>query len=371
LSFGTIIRPTSREGRALLQRIVRGGSCGRGMSTNHQNYRTGAAYYCAHAQGDGVATPQCRWVPAKVVDAAVAARLLDLLTPHQIALALAVADEVTERRSRSTRALELQVERIRYEAARAEEAFHQCDPKNRLVARTLEERWEDKLKALADAEKALAAAHTQVAPLPPRADLEALASDLPRLWHAPTTADKDRKRLLRALVADATVISEPGDQVYIGIHWRSGATEELVVARPPLAWRTPPGAVELITRLREKSNAELVTELAAAGFVTGGGRPFDRRAVRWVRRAYGIPAPREPRLAPGEMTVAEVARQLDVPDDVVYYLIARHQLPARRRPSGRVCVAFSSEVEHACRQWMATSTRLKRRTQTPTTGGAV
>jgi hypothetical protein len=172
-------------------------------------------------------------------------------------------------------------------------------------------------------------------------------------------------------VADVTLLSEPGDQVHIGIHWRSGATEASVVARPPLPWRTPPGAVELITRLQEKSNAELVTELAAAGFVTGGRHPFDRRAVRWVRRAYGIPAPPEPRLAPGEMTVAEVARQLDVPDDVVYYLIARRQLPARRGPNGRVCAAFSSEVEHACRQWMATSARWKRRTRTPATGGAV
>jgi DNA invertase Pin-like site-specific DNA recombinase len=360
-----------REGGALLQGIVRCGSCGRGMSTNHHNYRTGAAYYCAHAQGDGVATPQCRWVPAKVVDAAVAARLLDLLTPHQIALALAAADEVTERRSRSTRTLELQVERTRFEAARAEEAFHQCDPKNRLVVRTLEARWEDKLKALAAAEKALAAAQTPVASLPPRAELEALASDLSGLWHTPTTADKDRKRLLRALVADVTVLSESGDQIHVGIRWRSGATEALVVARPPLPWRTPPGAVELIRRLQEKSNGELVRELAAAGFATGGGRPFDHRAVRWVRRAYGIPAPPEPRLAPGEMTVAEVARQLDVPDDVVYYLIARRQLPACRGSNGRLCVAFSSEVDHACRQWMATSTHLKRRTRTPTIGGAV
>jgi DNA invertase Pin-like site-specific DNA recombinase len=360
-----------REGMALLQGMVRCGSCGRGMSTNHQNYRTGAAYYCAHSQGDGVATPRCRWVPAKVVDAAVATRLLDILTPYQIALALAAADDVTERWSRSTRALELYLERTRYEAARAEEAFHQCDPKNRLVARTLEERWEGTLKALAEAEKALATAQSQVAPLPPRAELEALASDLPRLWHAPTTSDKDRKRLLRALVTDVTLISEPGDPVHIGIHWRSGATEALMVARPPLPWRTPPGAVELIKRLHEQSNDDLVKELAAAGFRTGGGRPFDRRAVRWVRMAYDIPSPPEPRLAPGEVTVAEVARQLDVPDDVVYYLIARRQLPARRGPNGRVYVAFSSEVEHACRQWMANSTHLKRRTRTPTPGDAV
>src|SRR5467141_2911056 len=103
---------------------------------------------------------------------------------------------------RTTRALELRVERARYEAARAECAFHRCEPDNRLVARSLEHRWEEKLSAVADAEAAVVAAHTAMTPLPPRAELEALASDLPGLWNAATTSNKDRKRLLRTLVAD-------------------------------------------------------------------------------------------------------------------------------------------------------------------------
>ena len=45
-------------------------------------------------------------------------------------------DEVTDRHRRISRAAELAVERARYEADRAERAFCQVEPENRLVART-------------------------------------------------------------------------------------------------------------------------------------------------------------------------------------------------------------------------------------------
>ena len=92
--------------------------------------------------------------------------LLDALTPEQVALALAAAGEVTSQHQRASRAAELAVERARYEADRAERAFSQVEPENRLVARTLEARWEAKLAALADAEQALAAAQAALPPLP-------------------------------------------------------------------------------------------------------------------------------------------------------------------------------------------------------------
>ena len=70
--------------------------------------------------------------------------------PTQVALALAAAEEVTARRQRSVRAAELAVERARYDADRAERAFLACEPENRLVARTLEARWETRLTGLAE-----------------------------------------------------------------------------------------------------------------------------------------------------------------------------------------------------------------------------
>lgn len=263
------------------------------------------------------------------------------------------------------------MERARYEAARAERAFHLCEPENRLVARSLEQRWEEKLGALTDAEAALTAAHNAVAPLPPRAELEALASDLPRLWAASTTSDKDRKRLLRTLVADVTLLSEPaGETVRVGIHGRSGAAEALVVRRPASAGaarRTPTGAIELVRRQSERSDEEVVAELTAAGFMTGTGRPFAVAAVRWLRHVYRIPQP--PGLGPGEITVADVAGNLGVAANAVYYWIAHGQLDARRNPRGRWCVPFPTDVREACRQRVLASPRIKPRTPTRAAGG--
>src|SRR5207247_9295837 len=46
----------------------------------------------------------------------------------------------------------LEVERVRYEAERAERRYRACEPENRLVARGLETEWENRLRDLAAAE---------------------------------------------------------------------------------------------------------------------------------------------------------------------------------------------------------------------------
>ena len=153
------------------------------MTTLHRG--EGSYYDCGHARADHVNTPGCRSVKATVVDELIARRLLEALAPEQIALALAAADEVADRRARSTRAVELRVERARYEAIRAERAFHACEPENRLVARSLENRWEAKLRELADAEAELAE-QTRPRAEPSREQLEALARDLPAPVGRPT-----------------------------------------------------------------------------------------------------------------------------------------------------------------------------------------
>jgi hypothetical protein len=131
-------------------------------------------------------------------------------------LALSAADELQDRRARANRALELRVERARYDAVRAERAFHACDPETRLVARSLEDRWEQKPRELKDAEAELAE-RSIAAPEPSREQIEALARDLPALWAASTTSDRDRKRLLRSLIADVTLTSDPQGSVQVGI----------------------------------------------------------------------------------------------------------------------------------------------------------
>jgi len=349
-----------RTGDALLQGIVLCGGCGRVMSTAYPARK--AVYTCTRARQDGTHTPACRSIRADVIDEAVARRLLEIMAPEHVALALQAADEVEARRANRIRAVELQVERARYDAARAERAYHQCEPENRLVARSLEQRWEATLTALAEAEAALTEARADTASLPSREALEALACDVPTLWNAPTTLARDRKRVLRALIADVTLRSAPGSKVVrVGIRWQSGASEELVVQRPAPApvLRRPNAAVELVRTLAAQTNEEIVAALHAAGLSRSGGRPFDVAAIRWMRYAYRIPVPPfHP--GPGAMTVREVAQRLGLNNGTVYEWIKAGTLEVHRDPLGRLSIPFPPHIEEACRQRIASSGHLRR-----------
>jgi hypothetical protein len=182
--------------------------------------------------------------------------------------------------------------------------------------------------------------------------LEKLAADLPGLWHASTTSNKDRKRLLRTLIADVTLLPEPDrDAARIGIRWRTGASDELRVARavhPGTAVRSPSPAVAMVTRLGPTTDThELAGLLNAAGMTTGHGRPFDVKAVQWIRHAYHVPAPNP--YADGEISVADTARRLGTSIGVVYDWIKAGKLAARRGPGNRLCIPWTDHVEAECR----------------------
>jgi DNA invertase Pin-like site-specific DNA recombinase len=348
-----------REGGALCQGIIYCGSCGKPMRTNYHD-DDHPAYECS-GRADRLTTPSCRSVAAATVDDAVAGMLLDALTAEQVALALDAADEVTGRHQRAGRAAELAVERARHDADRAERAFTAVEPENRMVARTLESRWEARLAELAEAEQALAEATDALPPLPGRPELEKLAADLPGLWHDPATGNKDRKRLLRTLIADVTLLPEPDkDKARIGIRWHTGAVDELRVSRavhPGTAKRSPLPAIEMVRELGPSTpTGELAARLNAAGLKTGHGRPFDVKAVQWIRHAYGIPAP-EPHVH-GEVSVAEAARKLGCSTGVIYYWIKNGQLTTRRGPGNRLCIAWDAATEAACRERIAASGHL-------------
>ena len=280
-----------------------------------------------------------------------------------LALTLAAAGEVTDRRTRSLRAVEVTVERARYTAERAERAYAACEPENRLVARSLETRWEARLIELADAEAALATARHAQMPLPAPEELAAAVGELPRLWSAPSTAERDRKRLLRTLLGDVTL--HPGDsagELRVGLGWNSGAAQEIVVQpmSPVTQWRrAAPAAVALARRVGPSlTNPELPAALNAAGHTTGTGKPFDTTSAGNLRYSYKIGSP--DLLVAGELTVRGVAERLEISMSTVHAWLADGTLPARRSPTGRWCIPFDADTESACRHRLATSPHVHR-----------
>ncbi|MBI2842913.1 MAG: hypothetical protein HYX78_05890 [Armatimonadetes bacterium] len=102
-----------------------------------------------------------------------------------------------------------QVERARYEAELARRRYMQVDPDNRLVADVLEAEWNGKLKALDNSQEEYERAREADRAIlddEKKKQIIALATDFPRLWNNPKTPQRERKRMVRLLIEDVTLV---------------------------------------------------------------------------------------------------------------------------------------------------------------------
>jgi addiction module HigA family antidote len=211
---GTVLSGPAREGLALLQGLVLCAKCGRSLTVRYRgNGGIYPTYDCNWLRRDGLATKSCLSVRTDLLDAAVTDEALKVLQPAELALALAALDNLEERDQDLMRQWNMRIERASYECALAERRYEEVDPSNRLVASSLEQRWNKALVNLDTIRAEAAAFQSQRARIvtpEQRAKIMNLAQDLPRVWQASTTQSKDRKRMLRLLIDDITVPSTGG-----------------------------------------------------------------------------------------------------------------------------------------------------------------
>ena len=224
----------AREGGALLQGLLRCGRCGRRMQVAYSgNDGHRVRYACVRGFHLHGTDSTCQTLGGGRLDRAVAAAFLEAVTPAGVAASTGAIAELTEQHDARLAGQRLAVERAEIDAQRAERQFDACEPENRLVARTLERKLEDALAGVAREQRTLAALeHARPAPLTPaeRDALTRLARDLPKLWAANTTTDRDRKELLRALISEVVVtVSRPENIAEVEIFWEGGARSELSV----------------------------------------------------------------------------------------------------------------------------------------------
>ena len=197
-----------RKGAALLQGIAFCGRCGRRMSLRYTGPNGDYPVYCCRADKSQRGGALCQEVRALAVDELVEGVLLESLAPDRIAIALAAVGELEEESRQLDRQWTLRRERARYEAERARRQYDAVEPENRLVARSLERAWEEKLRVVEVIEQE----HARSRPEEPlaisdtdRAGLQALGENLPRIWHAPTTSAVERKRILRFIIREVVL----------------------------------------------------------------------------------------------------------------------------------------------------------------------
>src|ERR1017187_5083485 len=311
----TVLAGPAREGLALLQGLLLCGHCGRRLTVRYTgNGGIYPRYQCNWLRRESLASKDCLNLRCDLLDAAVAEEVLKALQPAELELALAALAELESRDQALLRQWQMRIERAEYEAALAERRYLEVDPSQRLVVSTLERRWNDALLQLEDLKKQAAEFRRQearVATPEQKAKVLALAQDLPRVWHAPTTQAKDRKRMLRLLLKDITV-EKPSSakQLLVHLRWQGGASTNLTVQLPLNIADRVRYPTALVDRVRELAHglpdAEIANQFHREGHASAKGKPYTTRIVRWIRWRYQIPPATLRR--PEELTVQQVAQ---------------------------------------------------------------
>lgn len=345
-------RGAARKGMALLQGIAVCGRCGRRMSVRYSGPNNEYPVYCCRADKDQTAVPLCQEVRAGPVDDLIAEALLEALAPDQIKIAIAAVDQMTQEARQLEQQWSLRRERARYDAERARRQYDAVEPENRLVARSLERVWEERLRA-ADAVEQDYRQWRQQDPVVLRAGdvkvLEALASDLPALWRSPTTQPQERKRILRFIIQEALLDQKrTRGEVWVKIVWQTGAVSEHRLWRRVHSYSDDYADIEGLRRRVTELNAQgLMDKQIAAilneeGVVSARRRPFTYENVWLLRQRWDLPAaklnptgPNPPRWPDGSYSVQGAAAAIGVTPQVIFDYLANGLLNGTQLTKGQ------------------------------------
>jgi excisionase family DNA binding protein len=333
----------AREGSALLQGLVRCGRCGRKMQVAHSG--TGGKvrrYGCTRGRDWHATGKACQTVGGARLDKTVVAAFLEAAAPAGIAATAGAIRELEDQHEQRLAGQRLAVERAEYEAGRAQRKYDACEPENRLVGRTLERALEQSLidvdrerVKLAQLDRARPTALTD----PEREALVTLARQLPRLWAAETTTDRDRKELLRTLIGEVIVTADhEARRAAVEVQWQGGARTELSFAPKAagrLEGRIAPDTLDLIRRLAEHhGDREIAGILSRQGRLTGTGLAFTEGRVRSIRKHNEIPAAPPPDSSGETLSIERTADQLGVSVHTIRRWINTGLLPAEQTTAG-------------------------------------
>lgn len=286
-------RGAIREGGALLQGIVNCGVCGRRMSVRYMPDGLRPIYVCARLPNE-FAGKTCQFMRGDGIDAAVAQLLLAAMAPAHLTIALEAIEHLEAQAHAIDHQWHLRIERARYEAERARRRYEEVEPEHRLVARSLERDWNEKLRVLDQIERD----YTEIAPAAASQVSEAqrqgiadLVHDLPAVWQAETTTHAERKQVVRLLIKDVT-LTKLAQTVRVQVRWQTQACSTLEVPRPQPASVVRRTAPEVLIRIRQlatdHTDIAIAERLNHEGYRSGQGGAFAAGKINWLRYAYGI-----------------------------------------------------------------------------------
>jgi hypothetical protein len=202
-------------------------------------------------------------------------RLLQAVSPASLELSLAAGADLQRERQQLEKHWQQRLTRSRYEVEQARRQYAAVDPDHRLVARELERRWDEALRA-DEQQQAEYQRFQQTSPEQlsdeQRAQILALSQQLPRLWHASTTTPEDRQVIARLLLEQVQVnVEGNSERVEVELRWAGGFVSRHAMRRPVTAYEQLSNYHELLTRIESllaehKSLGAIAQQLHEDGF---------------------------------------------------------------------------------------------------------
>jgi DNA invertase Pin-like site-specific DNA recombinase len=364
-----VLAGPAREGLCLLQGLLLCGTCGRRLGVRYTgNGGIYPIYQCIWKHREALSPRACMIVPFKPLDDTIAKRVVAAVTPLTIELAVKALINLEERDHAIGAQWRRRIERARYEADLAERRYEAVDPHNRLVASTLEQRWNDAAQRVLELETEFTNFERQTLrtiTAEQKHQILQLANNFPRLWMASTTEARDRKRMLRLLIKDITIVKGSEKLLQLQIRWQGGATEVVELRLPANradVVRYPTAIIDKVRDLaRAHDNEQIAVLFNRDGLISSTGKPFTAAMISWIRYKHRISAPSHP---PGTLAVNEVCQRYGVSMYVVYYWIERGHISAQqRKPGAPYAVTITDKQDRELREWIATSSRIGSQTQ--------
>ena len=339
-----------RKGAALLAGLVVCGRCRNRLGVHYQHshgHPDPFTYDCV-ARKNSYGEPLCQHVAGVCVDEFVTAQVLSALAPASLELSLAAAEHVERERAALVQLWEQRRERAAYETDRAARQYQAVEPENRLVARTLERAWEEKLQAqqtLKEEYHRFLQQQPRVLAAKERDAIRQLAADIPALWNAPTTTNADRKEILRQVIERVEVEAQgKTEQVRVQITWAGGGQTAGMLVRPIARYTDRSDYARLCARVQELTQAgwsleAIARQLAADDFPPLRSTGWSSVSVQTLRRQVGLGTTHRhghspEALGPDEWWGRELAEQLMLSRNRLFYWIERGLVRARKEGSG-------------------------------------
>lgn len=247
-----------RHGQSVLAGLVVCGRCGHRMLVNYANVRKnspgGSLRYSCQREAIDYGGDLCQSLSGTTLESFVIERLLQAVSPASLDLSLAAGADVERERQQLNKHWQQRLIRSRYEVEQARRQYAAVDPDYRLVARELERRWDDALRADEQTQVDYGR-FEQECPQQlndeERQQILALSKDLPQLWRGTTTTPQDRQTIARLLIEQVNVsIEGNSERVDVEISWIGGFASRHALRRPVQTYKQLSYYEELMTRIR-------------------------------------------------------------------------------------------------------------------------